>query len=107
MGAESGIGDGLGVAVLVGLAGGALGCALTFLAAGVDRADGGEFGAVVGVVGGAARRAGSGVVITACTAARDGASTDRRESSRCRCSTRANTKNGNAIATTRTVAPIE
>jgi hypothetical protein len=50
---------------------------------------------------------GSGVVVTARTCADGATVTGRGAATRWACSIRVNTKNGSAIATTRTVAPIE
>jgi hypothetical protein len=99
-----GVGVGVGVGALVGLADGLVGCTAGFFAPAVGTAFGGTVGEAC-VVGDGAPAVGSSVVITA-SAATWGVGVAFAPT-RYRCSARVKTKKGSAIATTRTVAPIE
>jgi hypothetical protein len=102
-GATSGTGVGVLVGALVGLVGTLGGRAITDFADG--RADGVALDAACGGADGAGA-VGSGVVVTACACA-DGVAAGRGGATRWARSIRVNTKKGKAIATMRTVAPIE
>ena len=104
-GAKSGAGVGVLVGVLVGALVGTLeGRGAAGLAD--ARADGAALDAAWGG-GDSTGAVGSGVVVTARTCADAAAAGGRWAAIRWACSIRVNTKKGNAIATTRTVAPIE